>query len=128
MEKVFIKWFEELKIEDVPSVGGKNASLGEMIQKLSEKGVAVPSGFAVTAYAYKYTIEKAGVDKKIMQILSDLNTHDVHNLAERGKKIRNIITLYFFLFVSYLLEPVFYMDKLNIEKKYPTRYNQVSSC
>ncbi|UCB58867.1 MAG: phosphoenolpyruvate synthase [Thermoplasmatales archaeon] len=87
----FNKWFEELKIEDVPSVGGKNASLGEMIRTLGEKGVNVPSGFAVTAYAYKYTIEKAGVDKKIKEILADLDTHDVNNLAERGEKIRNLI-------------------------------------
>jgi len=91
MIEEFNKWFEELTINDVPSVGGKNASLGEMIRSLKEKGVNVPSGFAVTAYAYKYMIEKAGVDKKIKEILSDLNTHDVHNLAERGEKIRNLI-------------------------------------
>ena len=91
MKEVFIKWFEELKIEDVPLVGGKNASLGEMIQNLGEKGVGVPSGFAVTAYAYKYMIEKAGIDVKIKQILSDLDTHDVHNLAERGQKVRDLI-------------------------------------
>ena len=91
MIEEFNKWFEELKIEDVPSVGGKNASLGEMIRNLSEKGVNVPSGFAVTAYAYKYMIEKAGVDKKIRDILSDLDTHDVNNLAERGQKIRDLI-------------------------------------
>jgi len=89
--KEFNKWFEELTIKDVPSVGGKNASLGEMIRSLGEKGVNVPSGFAVTAYAYKYTIEKAGVDKKIKEILSDLNTHDINNLAERGEKIRSLI-------------------------------------
>jgi pyruvate,water dikinase len=91
MEKVFIKWFEELKIADVPLVGGKNASLGEMIQNLGKKGVNVPSGFAITAYAYQYMIEKAGIDKKIRQILSDLDTHNVKNLAERGGKIRNLI-------------------------------------
>ena len=91
MEEVFIKWFEELKIEDVPLVGGKNASLGEMIRNLGEKGVNVPGGFAITAYAYKYVIEKAGVDKKIQEILSDLDTHDVINLAERGEKIRKLI-------------------------------------
>jgi len=91
MIEEFNKWFEELKIEDVPSVGGKNASLGEMIRNLGEKGVNVPSGFAVTAYAYKYMIEKAGIDKKIKQILSDLDTHDVHNLAERGQKIRELV-------------------------------------
>jgi len=91
MDEVFIKWFEDLKIEDVPSVGGKNASLGEMIRNLGEKGVNVPGGFAVTAYAYKYMIEKAGIDVKIKEILSDLDTHDVHNIAERGEKIRNLI-------------------------------------
>jgi len=91
MIEEFNKWFEELKIEDVPSVGGKNASLGEMIRSLGEKGVNVPGGFAVTAYAYKYTIEKAGIDKKIKEILSDLDTHDVNNLAERGQKIRELI-------------------------------------
>ena len=89
--EVFVKWFEDLRIEDVPSVGGKNASLGEMIRNLGEKGVNVPSGFAITAYAYKYMIEKAGIDVKIREILSDLNTHDVHNLAERGQKIRDLI-------------------------------------
>ncbi len=91
MIEEFNKWFEELTINDVPSVGGKNASLGEMIRNLSSQGVNVPSGFAVTAYAYKYTIEKAGIDKKIKKILSDLNTNDVRNLAERGEKIRKLI-------------------------------------
>jgi len=91
MEETFIKRFEELRIEDVPSVGGKNASLGEMIKNLGEKGVKVPSGFAITAYAYKHTIEKEGIDVKIREILSDLDTHDVNNLAERGQKIRELI-------------------------------------
>jgi len=87
----FVKWFENLQIEDVPSVGGKNASLGEMIRNLGDKGVAVPGGFAVTAYAYKYTMEKAGIDRQIREILSDLNTHDIQNLSERGEKIRELI-------------------------------------
>jgi len=78
-------------MNDVPLVGGKNASLGEMIRNLGKKGVKVPSGFAVTAYAYKYTIEKAGVDKKIKEILSNLDVHAVENLAEKGEKIRNLI-------------------------------------
>jgi len=91
MEETFIKLFEELRIEDVPSVGGKNASLGEMIKNLGKKGVKVPSGFAITAYAYKHTIEKEGIDVKIREILSDLDTHDVNNLAERGQKIRELI-------------------------------------
>jgi pyruvate,water dikinase len=91
MEEVFVKWFEDLSIDDVPLVGGKNASLGEMIRNIGEKGINVPSGFAITSYAYKYTIEKEGVHNKIREILSDLNTHDVNNLGERGKKIRDLI-------------------------------------
>jgi pyruvate,water dikinase len=91
MIQEFVKWFEDLTISDVPSVGGKNASLGEMIQNLGQKGVRVPSGFAITAYAYKYMIEKAGIDVKIKEILKDLDTHDVTDLATRGQKIRNLI-------------------------------------
>ncbi|PNX48467.1 MAG: phosphoenolpyruvate synthase [Thermoplasmata archaeon M8B2D] len=93
MIKEFNKWFEDLTIKDVPSVGGKNASLGEMIRSLGQKGVNVPGGFAVTAYAYKYTIEKAGIDKKIREILSDLDTSNLKNLAERGEKIRELIKM-----------------------------------
>ncbi|HER45683.1 MAG TPA: phosphoenolpyruvate synthase, partial [Thermoplasmatales archaeon] len=91
MMQEFVKWFENLTIGDVPSVGGKNASLGEMIRNLGSKGVHVPSGFAITAYAYKYMIEKAGIDVKIKEILKDLNTHDVTDLAARGQKIRTLI-------------------------------------
>lgn len=91
MTQEFVKWFEDLTINDVPSVGGKNASLGEMIQNLGKKGVRVPSGFAITAYAYKYMIEKAGIDVKIKEILKDLDTHDVTDLAARGQKIRDLI-------------------------------------
>ena len=68
-----------------------SASLGEMIRNLGQKGVRVPSGFAITAYAYKYMIEKAGIDVKIKEILKDLNTHDVTDLAARGQKIRTLI-------------------------------------
>jgi pyruvate,water dikinase len=91
MTQEFVKWFEDLTIHDVPSVGGKNASLGEMIQNLGKKGVRVPSGFAITAYAYKYMIEKAGIDIKIKEILKGLDTHNVTDLATRGQKIRNLI-------------------------------------
>jgi len=91
MIQEFTKWFEDLGIKDVPSVGGKNASLGEMIRNLGQKGVRVPSGFAITAYAYKYMIEKAGIDVKIKEILTGLDTHNVTDLAKRGLKIRDII-------------------------------------
>ncbi|MFC1742196.1 phosphoenolpyruvate synthase [Nanoarchaeota archaeon] len=86
--KEFILWFDQLGIEDVPFTGGKNASLGEMYQNLTAKGVKVPNGFAVTAYAYDYLVEKSGIKDKIREALSDLNTHDMKNLSERGEKVR----------------------------------------
>jgi len=87
----FILWFDEVGVEDVPLVGGKNASLGEMIHSLDERGIKVPNGFAVTAYAYRYLLEKAEIEDDIKQILADLDTHNIHNLRERGKKVRELI-------------------------------------
>ncbi len=87
----FIRWFEEVGRDDVALVGGKNASLGEMIRNLKEEGVNVPSGFAITAEAYKYLIQSAGIDRAIREILRDLDTHDMENLSERGSKIRRLI-------------------------------------
>jgi len=87
----FVKWFEEIGAKDVALVGGKNASLGEMVRNLGKKGVNVPSGFAITAEAYKYVIEKAGIDQKIKETLADLDTRDIENLADRGEKLRNLI-------------------------------------
>ncbi|MCF7861017.1 phosphoenolpyruvate synthase [Candidatus Woesearchaeota archaeon] len=87
----FILWFDQLGIDDVPLVGGKNASLGEMYRHLVPKGVRIPNGFAVTAYAYRYLLEKTQAVDKIREILSDLNTGDMDNLAERGNKVRNLI-------------------------------------
>ena len=87
----FVKSFEEIGAQDVALVGGKNASLGEMIKHLGKKGISVPSGFAITAEAYKYVIEKAGISQKIKEILAGVDTHDMENLAERGEQIRNLI-------------------------------------
>lgn len=89
--KEFILWFDDISIDDVHLVGGKNASLGEMYQHLTAKGVNIPHGFAITAYAYKYLIESTGIDKKVSEILSDLDTHDLRNLQERGRKVRKVI-------------------------------------
>ena len=75
-EKEFVLWFKDLGIEDVPLVGGKNASLGEMYQNLGKKGVNVPNGFAVTAYAYRYFLKNAKIGQKIKDILSDLDKHN----------------------------------------------------
>ncbi|MFT4310497.1 MAG: phosphoenolpyruvate synthase [Candidatus Woesearchaeota archaeon] len=87
----FILWFDQLGIEDVPLVGGKNASLGEMYRHLTPKGVRIPNGFAVTAYAYRYLLEKTNSAQQIKDILSDLNTSDLKNLQERGAKVRDLI-------------------------------------
>ena len=88
-----ILWFEELGMEDVPLVGGKNASLGEMIQELGAKGVDVPGGFAVTAHAYQRVLSEGGIEEGLWEILSDLDTHDMANLAERGEKVRERIEM-----------------------------------
>ncbi len=90
-DKPFILWFEEIGIEDVPLVGGKNASLGEMYQHLSGKGIKVPNGFAITAEAYKHLLKDAGIEAAIREALADLDTSDINNLRERGKKVREII-------------------------------------
>ncbi|OGY92939.1 MAG: phosphoenolpyruvate synthase [Candidatus Komeilibacteria bacterium RIFCSPLOWO2_01_FULL_53_11] len=87
----FILWFRETGIKDIPLVGGKNASLGEMFQKLTRKGVRVPNGFSVTAGAYNYFLRESGLRSKIKSILSGLNTRDIRNLQERGHKVRQAI-------------------------------------
>jgi len=87
----FILWFDDISIDDVPLVGGKNASLGEMYRHLTAKGVNIPHGFAITAHAYKHLITATGIDKSVSDILADLDTHDLRNLQERGRKVREII-------------------------------------
>jgi len=90
-DEKLILWFDEIGIEDVPLVGGKNASLGEMYQHLTSQGVAVPHGFAITAYAYRHLLKESGVEQQIRDVLADLDIEDMHNLAERGQKCRDII-------------------------------------
>jgi pyruvate,water dikinase len=87
----FVKWFDEIGAQDVALVGGKNASLGEMIRRLADKGVNIPPGFAITAEAYKYVVKRAGISQEIKDTLVDLDTHDMENLADRGEKLRNLI-------------------------------------
>ncbi|MBD1880221.1 phosphoenolpyruvate synthase [Coleofasciculus sp. FACHB-T130] len=90
-ERSLILWFDEVGIIDVPLVGGKNASLGEMIQQLTRQGVNVPNGFATTAYAYRYFIQSAGLEDKLRSLFSDLDVEDLDNLRERGKKARALL-------------------------------------
>ncbi|MFH2139857.1 MAG: phosphoenolpyruvate synthase [Pseudomonadota bacterium] len=83
--------FESLGIADIPEVGGKNASLGEMISSLSSSGVQVPGGFATTAEAYRDFLANDGLDKRIEEKLSTLDIEDVSALADAGRTIRNWI-------------------------------------
>ncbi len=86
-----ILWFDEIGIQDVPSVGGKNASLGEMTKTVVPQGVSVPFGFATTAEAYFYFLSSTGLDKKIEETLKDLDVHDLKQLALKGKIARDLI-------------------------------------
>lgn len=90
-ETAFVLWFEEVGIADIPFVGGKNASLGEMIQQLTPQGVNVPTGFATTAYAYRYFVEQAGLQDKLRQLFSDLDVENMQNLRDRGKQARALV-------------------------------------
>ncbi|MGM5482401.1 MAG: phosphoenolpyruvate synthase [Nanobdellota archaeon] len=90
-ENAFILWFDQLGINDVGQVGGKNASLGEMYSNLTSKGVNVPNGFAVTSHAYHYILEKADVKSDIRNMLDGLDTRDVRDLAERGRRVRDLV-------------------------------------
>lgn len=87
----YILWFEELGLEDISRVGGKNASLGEMYRELTPHGVKIPNGFAITAEAYRSVLREAGLDTKIQDLLQDLDTRNLANLRQRGRQIRQVI-------------------------------------
>lgn len=87
----YIRFFEEMGIDDVPLVGGKNASLGEMFQKLSDRGVRVPHGFAITAEAYRYMLDEAGAWDRLHAELDDIDPADVAALARKAKHAREIV-------------------------------------
>lgn len=85
----YISWFDQLRMTDVNRVGGKNASLGEMISQLSAAGVSVPDGFATTARAFRDFLAQDQLDTRIENILATLNIEDVSALAQTGREIRN---------------------------------------
>jgi pyruvate, water dikinase len=82
---------QSVGIADIPLVGGKNASLGEMLQQLTPKGIAVPEGFATTAYAYRTFIKAANLEQPLRQLFNDLDTEDVEALRQVGKQARALI-------------------------------------
>jgi len=86
-----ILWFSELGLKDLDRVGGKNASLGEMVQNLTSAGVRVPDGFATTADAYRTFLADSGLDQKIADRLIGLDTDDVTALASAGQEIRTLM-------------------------------------
>ena len=110
-----ILWFDEIGIEDVPSVGGKNASLGEMTKAVVPQGVNVPFGFATTAEAYFNFLTVNGLDKKIEETLKDLNIHDLKQLSIKGKQARDLI-------LNSELPQEFKNDVVSAYKKLSERY------
>ncbi|MCX7633927.1 MAG: phosphoenolpyruvate synthase [Turneriella sp.] len=90
-QRKWILFFNEICLEDVALVGGKNASLGEMYRELTQHGVRVPDGFAVTADAYREFLRTTGLDAKIRKLLRGLNIGDAENLQQRGRAVRQAI-------------------------------------
>jgi pyruvate,water dikinase len=90
-EKKYIKEFKEVSKKDIPLVGGKNASLGEMISQLTFKGVNIPDGFALTTDAYWYFLRENKIEEKLKDIFKDFNPDNIKSLQETGKKARAII-------------------------------------
>ena len=83
-EQSYVRWFSDISLSDVPEVGGKTASLGELYAMLAREGVRVPEGFALTARAYRDALAAAGVDDQLRQLLAGFDHHDVALLAERA--------------------------------------------
>ncbi len=89
MKDSFVLWFEDISMDDVAQVGGKNASLGELIRDVEPQGVRVPHGFAVTASAYYHYLKETGLDIFIETTLKGLNTRNLKELSRRGKLVRD---------------------------------------
>lgn len=87
----YVLWYQQLGMNDVNQVGGKNASLGEMISNLANAGVKVPGGFATTSYAFNEFLEQSGLEKRIHNVLDTLDVEDVNELAKVGEQIRTWI-------------------------------------
>lgn len=104
-------WFDSLSMQDVDKVGGKNASLGEMVSNLANAGVSVPNGFATTAYAFNQFLDFEGLDERIHQLLDELDVDDVDALRKTGATIR-----------QWILQAPFPAE---LEQEIRTNYNQL---
>src|SRR5881392_3407976 len=91
-KSVYVIALDQLRMADVPQVGGKNASLGEMIGRLSDAGIRVPGGFATTTEAFREFLTESDLGDKIAARLSQLDVDDVTALAKAGREIRRWIT------------------------------------
>ena len=91
MKYKYIRFFREIGVDDVASVGGKGASLGEMYRTLKDQGVRVPNGFAVTAGAYRYLLAGAGIEPALRQTLADIRPDDVNTLTRAGAQARKLV-------------------------------------
>ena len=89
----YVLWYQELGMHDVGRVGGKNASLGEMISNLANAGVQVPGGFATTAEAFNEFLEQSGLEARIHDVLDSLDVDDVNALTEAGKNKKSKLRL-----------------------------------
>ena len=87
----YIRWFGELTINDIPLVGGKNASLGEMYRELATEGVIVPNGFAITAEAYRAMLNQAHAWDRLHELLDRFDPEDVVDLAHRAQQAGGVI-------------------------------------
>lgn len=87
----FIRWFEDITLQDIPLVGGKNASLGEMYRELGPQGVKIPNGFAITAHGYWHLLDDAGLRDKLRALMTGIDKNNVSDLARRGHAARDLI-------------------------------------
>jgi pyruvate,water dikinase len=91
MASPFIRWFRDIGIAAVGSVGGKNASLGELFCELTPKGIRIPNGFAITAAGYRHFLQHSGLEPALKTTLRGLNTRELSDLADRGRRLREMI-------------------------------------
>jgi len=86
-----VRWFEDICLKDLPDVGGKNASLGEMMKHLKPKGINIPDGFCTTSDAYRSYVKHHDLEPKIREILTHLDPNDLQGVQECGRHVRELI-------------------------------------
>ncbi|KPJ56938.1 phosphoenolpyruvate synthase [Parcubacteria bacterium DG_74_2] len=113
----FIIWYKDISFKKLPLVGGKNASLGEMIRELSKKGIRIPDGFALTTKAYQYFLKENKIDRKLKKVFKKFNPKSIRSLQETGKKARNLI-------LRSKFPPNLKKEIIETYKKLSKKYNQ----